>query len=64
MRSVATSVLFGLVPVLHASRVDLSHAARQGGARGVAGEISSRARGALVASEIALAALLLTGAGC
>ena len=61
--SAATSVLFGLVPALHASRVDLSHATRRGGARGVAGGSLSRARGALVACEIALAVMLLTGAG-
>ena len=61
--SAVTSVLFGLVPALHASRVDLSHATRQGGARGVAGGRTSRARGALVVCEIALAVMLLTGAG-
>ncbi len=61
--SAATSLLFGLVPALHASRVDLSHATRQDGARGVAGGSLSRTRGALVVCEIALAVLLLTGAG-
>ena len=61
--SVATSVLFGLVPALHASRVDLSNATRQGGARSVAGGSLSRTRGALVVCEIGLAVLLLTGAG-
>ena len=61
--SAVTSVLFGLVPALHASRVDLSHATRQDGARGVAGGSMSRARGALVVCEIALAVMLLTGAG-
>ena len=62
--SIATSVLFGLVPALHASRVDLIDAVKQGGAprRDRAGAVV-RARGVLVVSEIALAVVLLTGAG-
>jgi putative ABC transport system permease protein len=60
--SLATSLLFGLVPSLHASRVDLIDAVRQGGARAAVGH-SVRMRGLLVVSEIALAVVLLTAAG-
>jgi putative ABC transport system permease protein len=61
--SLITSVFFGLVPALHASRVDLAHAARQGGARSVVGGRAVRTRSLLVVAEVALAVVLLTGAG-
>jgi putative ABC transport system permease protein len=61
--SVVTSVVFGLVPALHASKVDLTDAVKQGGARGVVGGRMVRTRGALVVCEIALAVVLMTGAG-
>lgn len=61
--SIATSLLFGLVPAFLASRVDLIEALKQGGARAVLGGPSARPRGLLVVSEIALAVVLLTGAG-
>jgi predicted permease len=61
--SLATSVLFGLVPALHASRVDLIDVVKQGGTRsGTSGRLA-RTRGVLVVSEIALAVVLLAGAG-
>jgi predicted permease len=61
--SLATSVFFGLVPALHASRVNLIDAVKQGGARAVVGGRAVRTRGMLVAAEVALAVVLLTGAG-
>lgn len=61
--SLATSVLFGLVPALHASKVDLIEAVKQGGSRSVAGGRMVRTRGMLVVAEVALAVVLLTGAG-
>jgi putative ABC transport system permease protein len=61
--SIATSVLFGLVPALHASRVDLTDVIKHGGARSVTGGRMVRTRGVLVASEVALAVVLMTGAG-
>jgi putative ABC transport system permease protein len=61
--SLATSLLFGLVPALHASKVDLVDAVKQGGARSVVGGRMVRTRGILVVSEIALAVVLLIGAG-
>ena len=61
--SVATSVLFGLVPAVHASKVDLIDTLKQAGSRSVMGGRATRMRGLLVMSEIALAVVLLTGAG-
>jgi predicted permease len=60
--SVVCSLLFGLVPALYASRIDLNDALKQGGARAGTGR-SSRLRGALVIAEIALSVVLLAGAG-
>src|SRR5712692_7605435 len=61
--SVITSVLFGLVPALYASRVDLSDCLKQGATRLLSGRGVSRVRGVLVVAEIALTAVLLCGAG-
>ncbi|HJY08989.1 MAG TPA: ABC transporter permease, partial [Bryobacteraceae bacterium] len=61
--SMITSLLFGLVPALYASRVDLNEALKQGAARLVSGVGIVRMRGVLVVAEIALAAVLVSGAG-
>lgn len=61
--SLVTSVLFGLVPSLHASRVDLTVAIKEGGERAARDGRIVDTRGVLLASEIALAVVLLTGAG-
>ncbi len=55
-------LLFGLVPALHATRVDVNHALKQGGSRGLEGVGSALRRGLLVA-EVAFSVMLLTGAG-
>jgi predicted permease len=59
----ASSLLFGLAPAIHASRVDLNDALKQGAARAVAGGAAGRTRNVLVVAEVALAVLLLAGAG-
>jgi putative ABC transport system permease protein len=60
--SVATGLLFGLVPALATARPDLFTALRPGGRH--TGHRSRRlARGILVAGEVALSLMLLIGAG-
>jgi putative ABC transport system permease protein len=59
--SLATGVLFGLLPALHASKPRVADALKAGG-RAVPG-VRGRLRFALVAGEVALAALTLMGAG-
>jgi predicted permease len=61
--SMITSLLFGLMPALYASRVELSEALKQGGTRVAASGGIIRMRGALVVAEIALAVALVSGAG-
>jgi putative ABC transport system permease protein len=57
----AAALLFGLAPAFTASRVDLQDALKQG-ARGIAGG-ASLFKDALVVGEVALALILLVGAG-
>jgi len=59
--AVTTTIVFGLVPALRASRVDLAHAIREGGRP--ASRQRSRLGALLVAAELALALMLVTGAG-
>jgi predicted permease len=60
--AVAT-VLFGLWPAVVASRADVQSALKGEGGRGATGRGGWRTRGALVVSEVALASVLLAGAG-
>ena len=61
--SLLTGILFGLLPALQGSRVGLNEELKQGGGRGGLGTSGGRLRGALVVTEIALALVLLVGAG-
>jgi putative ABC transport system permease protein len=61
--SLLTGILFGLVPAWHASRSRLGEVLKEGGRDSAASAASGRARGALVIVEVALALVLLTGAG-
>jgi putative ABC transport system permease protein len=60
--SLATGVLFSLIPALEASRTSVNEALKQGGRSG-ADTRGSRTRDALVVIEVAVALVLLTGAG-
>ena len=60
--SVATAFLFGLVPAIRASRINLQ-ASIHGEARKTAHAPTSFARRLLVAADVALAVVLLIGAG-
>ena len=57
--SLATGIVFGILPALRSSRVDLVTSLREGSPQAGGGH---RLRGALVIGEIAVAALLLSGA--
>jgi putative ABC transport system permease protein len=58
-----TGLVFGCIPAWQSTRLSLVSSLRQTG-RGAAGTVSvKRLRGALIVSEMALAVLLLTGAG-
>jgi len=61
--TVLTALLFGLVPALRGSRVDLTADLREGSRGTAGGRRSTRIRTALVATQVALALVLLFGAG-
>jgi predicted permease len=61
--AVATGVIFGLVPMLHLRRDRAGDAIKDAGARTTAGTGRARMRALLVVGEIALAVLLVVGAG-
>ena len=61
--SLLASVIFGLAPALHISRVRLAEGLRQGGKGSALGARSGLARNAFVVAEIALAVVLVVAAG-
>jgi putative ABC transport system permease protein len=61
--SLFTAAAFGLLPALRASRPDLTGALGESGRQVGVGVASSRARSLLVVTEVALAMMLLVGAG-
>ncbi len=60
--ALVTGVMFGLVPALRASRVDLNETLKEGG-RSADGAGQHRTRKLLVIAEVALSLVLLVGAG-
>ncbi len=61
--SVFTALVFGLIPAFRVSKVGLAGTLHEGGRGRSAGPRSARAQGLLVASQMAMAVILLTGAG-
>ena len=61
--SVAASLVFGLAPALFAAGSDLQKTLREGAGRGGASGSRQKARSILAAAEIAVAMVLLVGAG-
>jgi len=60
--TVATGLVFGLVPALHSARADVTHALKDG-SRGSSAAGGRRIRRSLIVAEVALALMLLTGGG-
>lgn len=60
--TLVTGLLFGIAPAWRAARVDLNTVLQHGG-RGSATRMSARVRNGLAAAELALATVLLIGAG-
>lgn len=56
-------ILFGIIPALQSARPDLTNALKDSGRGTTAGAVSQWLRNALVVAEVALAVLLLVGAG-
>ena len=61
--SLLSGVIFGLVPAFQTSRPDLTESLKEGGKGTVAGMGNNRTHSFLVVTEIALALVLLVGAG-
>src|SRR4030095_3730029 len=61
--SLVTGILFGLVPAIHSSKTELTESLKEGGRGSGEGARRNRVRGLLVVSELAIAGILLVGAG-
>lgn len=61
--TILTGLLFGLLPAWYASRADLNTALKQAGRSSAFGSVRRRVFSGLLVIEVALALLLLTGAG-
>jgi predicted permease len=61
--AVVTTLLFGLAPALRTRHVDLVESLKEGGQQATLGNRRHRLRGALVVVEVALAVVLVIGAG-
>lgn len=61
--SIGTGILFGLAPALASAKPELTEGLKEGGRGSTSGRRRSRLRNALVIGEMALALVLLVGAG-
>ena len=61
--SIATGIVFGLVPALHISKTNLNEVLKEGGRTGAGGTRVRRWTAALVVAQVALTLVLLAGAG-
>jgi putative ABC transport system permease protein len=61
--AIVTSIVFGIAPALRALRIDLTEALKDGAQGTSSGSVRQRFRNALVVAEMALAVVLLVGAG-
>src|SRR4051812_44637857 len=61
--SIVTGIFFGVVPALHAARPDVIGALKEGGRSATSGRRAQTLRNVLVVAEVALAVVLLVGAG-
>ncbi len=63
LMAILTGLIFGIAPSFDAARRNVNEALTQGGRAGIGGSGLKRMRGVLVAGEVALALVLLVGAG-
>jgi predicted permease len=61
--SIVTGIVFGLAPLMHTRASGLVSALKEGGDRGATGSARHHIRRALVMAEVALAVMLVIGAG-
>ena len=58
-----TGLVFGMAPLLHLREASMSVTLKEGGQRASGGAARSRVRASLVTAEVALAVVLVVGAG-
>jgi predicted permease len=61
--ALVTGVLFGIAPALAASKASTADVLKEGGRGNSSGKTAQRVRGALVVAQVAVATMLLIGAG-
>ena len=61
--SLLTGIIFGIIPALGASSINLTEALKEAGGKTTESKSRHRLRGLLVAGEVAMALVLLVGAG-
>ena len=61
--SVLTGLIFGMAPLLHLREEVVTVSLKEGGQRSTAGSARARLRSGLVMAEVALAVVLVVGAG-